>query len=73
MFVLYIKGLLAIIGFIAYPLVFNWIGTKIFKDYDPLDNNYGPVGAIILPYLFTLVIVMNLLIPLLIGQEFFGD
>jgi hypothetical protein len=72
MFILYIKGLLAIVGFIAYPLLFNWIGTKIFKDYDPLDNNYGAIGAMILPYVLTLAVVMILLIPLVIGKELFG-
>jgi hypothetical protein len=72
MFLLYIKGLLAIIAFIGYPFLFNWVATKIFPNYDPMNNNYGAIGALFLPYVLTLAVLLILLMPLLIGQELFG-
>lgn len=64
---IYLAGLSAIIGFIAYLALYNWVAIKFFN-YKP-DNLFE---LIFIPIIVAIIVPMVLIMPYVIGKEVFG-
>ena len=64
----YLQGLGAIIGFSAYIIVFNMLWYRLTGE-SLSDNDFGFVGAVMLPIVFTFGFIMILLGPYIIGKS----
>lgn len=66
LFILYLKGLGTLIGTGIWIVIFNVIWNK----FNPNDKLEGP-SSLVTPLLIPFAIIMLLLMPLIIGIEFY--